>query len=131
MGTLFVFTSWGDNRVKLTMPAGSGLGTTRDTCVTNVGPLPDGVYNTVTPRYKTDGSVVVRGWVWQLNDMRCPSGVLRTGLFVHSNGIEGTTWNGNYQTNGCVKISQEDRYGAQYFWNKGYLPAAGKLVVLD
>lgn len=41
---------------------------------------------------------------------------LRTELFIHSNGIEGTAWDSNYKTQGCIKIAQVNRSTLQHYW---------------
>jgi hypothetical protein len=108
-GNLYVAFSTGSGRFRMAMPAGSGNGTS-NTCTSNAGWLPNGTYSPVTHRVKTDGKVVVRGNVWQLPNKQCNGGTtVRTELFIRSNGIDGTPWDGNYKTEGCIKISQNDR----------------------
>lgn len=115
--TLTGYISHGWTRYRIAMRGGSGNGTTND-CVTNAGWLPDGTYSSgggdAGTRFdlmnKTWGNATVQGWVWFLDSHLCSSGTTtRTELFVHSNGIEGTTWDGNYATQGCIKVSQGDR----------------------
>jgi hypothetical protein len=114
--TLIAYISHGWTRYRIAMRGGSGNGSTNE-CATNAGWLPDGNYNSgggdPGTRFdfyrKTGGQVVVRGWVWYLGDRRCHNGTWRTELFIHSNGIEGTTWDGSYAAQGCIKISQIDR----------------------
>jgi hypothetical protein len=114
------------NRVVYTWTAGSGQLTgagANDECHSNVGWLPAGAYgrddgdssSQMIHMVKTDGNTTVRGNVWSLGNKYCHpiaggwSARYRTELFIHSSGIEGTTWNGNYATQGCIKISQADR----------------------
>jgi hypothetical protein len=114
------------NRVVYTWKAGSGQLTVsgaNDECHSNVGWLPAGPYgrqdnddnSQVVHYYKTDGNTTVRGNVWSLGNKYCTpisggwSARFRTELFIHSNGIEGTQWNGSYATQGCIKLSQADR----------------------
>lgn len=90
----------------------AGSGTTTNECQTDAGWLPDGVYYPDF-YYKNWGKAVVQGYVWELGSKVCSNGsVTRTELFVHSSGIEGTSWDGNYSTEGCIKISQLDRYSS-------------------
>lgn len=102
--------------------AGSGNGSADD-CATNQGWLPKGTYgrgdndpkSEVTHKYKTTGNEVVRGHVWFLNSKRCTAGTKdRTELFIHSSGIEGTPWNNNWKSNGCIKVSQHARNNAGF-----------------
>ena len=97
--------------------AGSGNGST-NSCASNQGWLPAGIYgrgdndplSRVDHMYKTTGSEVVRGNVWFLDRKKCNGGTtVRTELFVHSNGIEGTAWDNNWKTLGCIKVSQHAR----------------------
>lgn len=120
------FRSNGKN-YKATVRAGSGDGTKND-CTKNKGWLPNGKYENVKHYKKTWGNEVVRGWVWELGSKKCSSGsTTRTELFVHSNGIEGTPWNGSYASNGCVKIEQSNRKWFSTWWrgtpnaSKGFL----------
>ena len=112
--TYYSTTLWCASRLmimrrKVTMKAGSGSGST-DTCLTNSGWLPNG---TTFSRYEVNhsqGSAVVLGSVWYLGDMPCPTGKLRTQLFLHSQGANGGSWTeANYKSDGCVKINQTDR----------------------
>jgi hypothetical protein len=101
----------GKERRKVTMPAGSGNGTTND-CTSNKGWLPNGSYK---PRYEKNhqtSSAVVKGSVWSLGNKKCThgEGVTRTELFIHSQGGNGGGWAAsNYKSEGCVKINQTNR----------------------
>lgn len=97
--------------------AGSGNGST-NSCTTNQGWLPKGTYgrgdndplSDVQHMVKTWGLEVVRGNVWFLDRKKCHTGsTIRSELFIHSNGIEGTTWVPNWTTQGCIKVSQHAR----------------------
>jgi hypothetical protein len=97
--------------------AGSGNGST-NSCLTNQGWLPAGKYgrgdggplSKVQHMVKTWGNTVVRGNVWFLDSKKCNGGsTVRTELFIHSNGVEGTTWDFNWKTQGCIKVSQHAR----------------------
>lgn len=135
--TLTGYVSHGWTRYRISMRGGSGDGTTDD-CVKDRGWLPDGTYSNnggdhgtrFDLRYKTDGDPVVRGWVWFLDSHLCSKGtVTRNALFIHSNGIEGTPWDGNYATAGCIKVSQGDRGHLADRHNNAYSPANGTMHV--
>lgn len=107
---LYAYASYGGERYRLTMRAGSG--TTKNVCEKGKGWLPNGEY-TVEHMVKTWGNAVVQGHVWYLSDKKCSStsSTVRTELFIHSSGIEGTPWtSSDYASNGCIKVSQLDRY---------------------
>lgn len=113
-------------RYRISARAGSGSGSTNN-CATNSGWLPEGTYgrgdgdskSRMERMYKTWGDTVVRGNVWFLDRKTCSNGsVTRTELFIHSNGIEGTSWNSNWKTLGCIKVSQHARNGYMgYYWS--------------
>lgn len=138
--TLIAYASYGTERYRISMRAGSGQ-TTND-CQKYTGPgtsggwLPNGTYY---PNfyYKNWGSAVVQGYVWELGSKVCSNGsVTRTELFIHSSGIEGTAWNGVYSTQGCIKISQLDRYSAsgsslRPFLRSAYHPDSEVLSVIS
>jgi hypothetical protein len=70
--------------------------------------------------------------VWELGNKKCiPSGgerrITRTELFVHSQGSSG--WNGNYASNGCIKVSQTDRAQLAKRWKASYRYSVGMLMV--
>jgi hypothetical protein len=128
---LTMYFSIGGTKYSSRVRAGSGDGSTND-CLTNRGWLPGGTYNNIPHYRKTWGNTVVRGYVWELGSMACHNGsVTRTELFIHSNGIEGTTWNGSYATQGCIKISQVDRGDLSSWWRSAYNNASGDLYVLN
>jgi hypothetical protein len=110
-------------RYRIAARAGSGDGSTNE-CYTNHGWLPDGTYgradndpnSTVEHMYKTWGNTTVRGNVWSLGSKVCDNGTPRTELFIHSNGIEGTPWNNNWKTEGCIKVSQAARDAYMGYW---------------
>jgi hypothetical protein len=62
------------------------------------------------------GNVVVRGNVWFLDRKQCNGGTtIRTELFIHSSGVEGTAWDNNWKTQGCIKVSQHARSSSNGF----------------
>lgn len=110
---LIAYASYGAERYRASLRAGSGQNA--DECDKSTsssdpgGWLPNGTYYPVF-RYKNDappigtGHPVVQGYVWELGSKYCWNGVTqRTGLFIHSSGIEGTTWDGNYQNTGLYQ----------------------------
>jgi hypothetical protein len=114
-----IFYNGANRRYRLQMRAGSGTGT--NDCTSNVGWLPNGSYSPEF-MYKTWGKAVVQGNVWYLGNKMCSNGSQnRTELYIHSSGIEGTAWNGNYNTEGCIKISQLDRGGTGWDTLKEFL----------
>jgi hypothetical protein len=134
------FSDDGQNwyRVRISMRAGSGTGNT-DTCATSKGWIPDGLYaNDDADRgsgfkyihNKTVSKNIVLGSVWELGKKDCGNGKKRTELFIHSQGKNGAGWSDrNYKSEGCIKISQDDRtylaekFEHSYAWNtnQGYL----------
>jgi hypothetical protein len=115
-------------RYRISARAGSGTGSTND-CYYNNGWLPEGLYGRddndaiarVEHMYKTWGNEVVRGEVWFLDRKVCSNGsATRSELFIHSNGIEGTPWNNNWKTNGCIKVSQAARGAFAGYWWTAY-----------
>lgn len=138
--TLTAYVSVGKNRYRLTMRAGSGNGTVSE-CIRNKGMLPNGQYSerdrikTSSLKWipnKTWGSDVVRGSVWELGSMKCKpkSGeraITRSELFIHSQGK--SAWNGNYASNGCIKINQKDRTKLTQRWKAAYQNSRGLLAV--
>lgn len=126
---LTMYFSIGGTRYASTVRAGSGNGSTND-CLTNRGWLPAGHYESIPHYRKTWGNATVQGWVWELGNKPCSNGsVTRTELFIHSSGIEGTAWNGNYATEGCIKISQVDRADFGSWWRSSYASSSGDLEV--
>jgi hypothetical protein len=109
-GTLYAYMSFGTIRASYSFQSGSGNGS-NDECASNAGWLPSGEYSSANLYYKTWGSAVVQGWVWEIPNKTCYDGsVTRTELFVHSSGIEGTSWSpSNYYSAGCIKLNQDDR----------------------
>lgn len=110
-------------RYRVNARAGSGTGSTND-CYSDNGWLPAGTYgrgdndpiSRVEHQYKTGGDPVVRGNVWFLDSKWCSTGsTKRWGLFIHSSGIEGTAWDNNWKTQGCIKVSQHARDGYTYY----------------
>lgn len=121
--TLTAYVSFPDGRYRVQMRAGSGTGTNE--CVRNVGWLPDGTYSSIVYYAdKTWGDTTVRGSVWYLGDKPCHNGTPRTELFIHSSGGNDEAWTGNYSSNGCIKVSQLDRYSASGASLRTYLRAA-------
>jgi len=126
---LKLYFSIGKSTYTATVRAGSGNGTKND-CTKNKGWLPNGTYSNIPHYKKTGGNEVVRGWVWQLGSKKCSSGsTTRTELFVHSNGIEGTKWDGKYGTQGCIKISQDSRKWFSTWWRGSSGASKGDLKV--
>lgn len=126
---LTMYFSINGTRYASTVRGGSGDGTTND-CTSNRGWIPAGHYESIPHYRKTWGNTTVRGWVWELGSKPCHNGsVTRTELFIHSNGIEGTAWNGNYATAGCIKVSQVDRGDFSSWWRASYSSSTGDLVV--
>lgn len=116
------YVSYGASRYRMELHSGSGTGTNE--CTSDVGWLPNGQYF-ADFKYKTDGVVVVRGYVWYHGGKTCAGGsTYRYGLFTHSSGIEGTAWNENYTSEGCIKISQQDRYHSSKDSLRPFLRAA-------
>lgn len=125
--TMYVTVS-GD-RYRVRSRAGSGNGST-DECATSAGWLPAGAYgrndgdsnSRMEQMYKTWGDTVVRGQVWFLDKKNCGYSpyTQRTELFIHSNGIEGTSWDYNWKTAGCIKVSQHARTGFYDWWAAAY-----------
>lgn len=116
------------SRWRVTARAGSGNGSTND-CASSQGWLPEGMYgrndgdakSRMEQQYKTWGDPVVQGQVWFLDSKTCSSGsTTRTELFIHSSGIEGTAWNNNWKTAGCIKVSQHARTGFYDWWAAAY-----------
>lgn len=129
------------NRYRTVMQAGSGT-TVKNECTKSQGWLPKGTYASSTSTKsstdsqakfkfyrKTSGVATVQGWVWELGNHKCTNGTYRTELFIHSNGIEGTTWDGNYKSNGCIKISQGDRVPIRIDWDSAYKKSDGYVTV--
>ncbi|GAA3339615.1 hypothetical protein GCM10020358_24010 [Amorphoplanes nipponensis] len=137
---LTAYVSVGRKRYRLTMRGGSGNGT-KSQCVRNKGRLPAGFYDPrdedsgSTLKYiknKTWGNAVVRGPVWELGTKKCTpaSGerqIKRSDLYIHSQGASG--WSGNYVSNGCIKVSQNDRTKLKQRWSKAYRMRHGMLMV--
>ena len=112
------------------MRSGSGTGT--DDCVTNVGWAPLGSFNITNHWYAPDhlrgSSYQIEGIAFGMTNMVCTAGgTTRTALFIHSEmnydtsapnnytyddpgAPEQDRWDGNgdYYSNGCIKIHPED-----------------------
>lgn len=98
--------------------AGSGNGS-KDSCAPFAGWLPDGTYPVKAFYEHHDGGPHgVNGIAWYIGDHRCPSGRMRTDLFIHSemlpSGAAGSSepyrWDGDsdYRSNGCIKLKPSD-----------------------
>jgi hypothetical protein len=124
--------------------AGSGSGST-DECYKDHGWLPNGYYS-VKAWHKTSG--VILGDIFQLSDKACPSGTVRTLLFIHTeqtasntqcadaSGDQSCRWEGSsdYYSDGCIKLSPTDlhsAYAAFTGYNKVDTWYANKLYVHD
>lgn len=97
----------------------------------NGGWLPSGFY-LIRGHWDNYSGSSIFGRVWYLSDKRNSAGVLRTGLFIHS---EETPWNGqynptagddpqcwegdfDYRSLGCIKLAYPgDIDAAHWFWN--------------
>lgn len=115
-GTLHMWVTIDGCRKYYKTRAGSGLSGRTNTCRRAVGPIPNGRTKITGFYNKTWGHRTVRGHVWRLGNMRCPTGKRRTALFIHSNGGPKKRFNGRYDSNGCIKISQagRKRFAAAY-----------------
>jgi hypothetical protein len=94
-------------------------------------------YNTSSLNWQPDktwgDSEVVKGSVWELGSMKCKPkrgerAITRTELFIHSIG-RNKAWDGKYNSNGCIKISQKDRKKLTERWEKAYQNKRGYLAV--
>lgn len=106
---------------KASWRAGSGMGGRRGTnsCIHNVGWLPDGRYH--VRLYANYPGRLIRGRALRLDDKRCPDGTKRRALFIHT---EQDSWNrqcrdrrgdqpcrweypkyDDYHSAGCIKLS--------------------------
>ncbi|MFF4650038.1 hypothetical protein [Streptomyces sp. NPDC001380] len=124
--------------------AGSGIGV-KDDCASNRGWLPNGSYD-VTLYTAYNGSAI-KGVAFRLSDKRCHNGTgrWRTELFVHSemtrtggqnSRVESQRWDGNgdYRSNGCIKLKPADvKALASYFqkYHRAGTRVAGKLTVVS
>ncbi|MFE0349509.1 hypothetical protein [Streptomyces griseoluteus] len=103
--------------VNVSWRAGSGIGV-KDDCASNKGWLPNGDYDvTLYPSY--NGSVI-KGVAFRLSNKKCSRGTTtRTDLFIHSemtrsggqnSRVESQRWDGNgdYKSNGCIKLKPAD-----------------------
>ncbi|TQS45917.1 L,D-transpeptidase family protein [Cryptosporangium phraense] len=119
-------------RYYIVMRAGSGVGSTDD-CQRNRGFLPDGTYPVRqwnVPGTPHTTKTTLGGPVWYLGNHLCHGNLnSRTELFIHSNGVRGTRWNGNYATDGCIKISQADRDRLLARWRIAYDTVHADLLV--
>lgn len=109
--------------------AGSGTGST-NSCTKNHGWLPDGWYKT-TLHLRYNGSKI-KGVVFALDDKACkPHGTKRTELFIHSEMTrtggqdcrsEPRCWNGDgdYKSNGCIKLKPADIKAAASLYKRYY-----------
>lgn len=130
IGTLFYAVNSGACRYTYSIRAGSGKSHSDNQCARNVGPLPDSINGVRTNfkhiRNRTKGHIAIRGYVWDLENMKCQdsrwSPGWRTGLFVHSSGDANTRWSHEnepmeFETNGCIKIRQSDRKAMAHKWD--------------
>lgn len=132
-------------RYRISMRGASG--TNQNDCDKSVngdagGWLPNGTYsnrdsNTSSHMNYIDnknwGNAVVRGSVWNLGDKTCSNGsVTRTALYIHSQGTNGGPFsNGNYASQGCIKINEIDRVGLKDFWKSAHDNNRGQLRVYN
>jgi len=104
--------------------AGSGKGGRRGTnsCIHNVGWLPDGTYR--VRQYANYPGQLIRGRAFRLDDKRCGHGVTRHNLFIHTEqdsgnrqcrnrpGDQPCRWElpriDDYRSAGCIKMSPGD-----------------------
>lgn len=104
--------------------AGSGMGGRRGTnsCIHNVGWLPDGTYR--VRQYANYPGQLIRGRAFRLDDKRCAHGVTRHNLFIHTEqdsgnrqcrnrpGDQPCRWEfpriDDYHSAGCIKMSPGD-----------------------
>jgi hypothetical protein len=133
-GLVVAYVSVGSQRYRISMKGGSGDGTT-NTCTTNHGWLPNGIYGrgASDPKSKFDfianktwGSTVIRGSVWFLDRMDCPSGIERSELFMHTQSNSATT---NYKSQGCIKINHPDRDYLASMYSVAYSRSNGRMQV--
>ncbi|GHH00041.1 L,D-transpeptidase family protein [Streptomyces rubradiris] len=100
-----------------TYRAGSGTGV-KDDCVRAKGWIPNGNWRIKLKDPFYDGRLI-KGYAVYLQDMKCSRGTLtRTQMFIHSemnrDGGQGSTesrrWDGDgdYKSNGCVKLGPTD-----------------------
>lgn len=105
------------NKLWATYRAGSGTGV-KDDCVRGKGWLPNGNWRIKLKDPFYDGRLI-KGYAVYLQDMKCSRGtVTRTEMFIHSemnrDGGQGSTesrrWDGDgdYKSNGCVKLRPAD-----------------------
>lgn len=129
--------------VDVSWRAGSGTGVKND-CTRNRGWLPDGDYDiTLHPSYNGN---VIKGVAFRLSDKKCSAGTTtRTDLFIHSEmtrsggqnpNVESQRWDGNgdYKSNGCIKLKPADIKSLASYYEK-YHPAGStvryKLAVVS
>jgi hypothetical protein len=104
--------------------AGSGMGGKRGTnsCIHNVGWLPNGTYH--VRQYANYDGTLIKGRAFRVDDKRCPNGTLRFDLFIHTEQGSGNTqcpnrpgdqpcrWEypqiDDYHSHGCIKLAPGD-----------------------
>lgn len=104
--------------------AGAGMGGKRGTnsCIHDVGWLPDGTYR--VRQYADYHGSLIKGRAFKLDDKRCPDGTRRFDLFIHTEqGLHNTQcanrpgdqpcrWEypqiDDYHSHGCIKLAPAD-----------------------
>lgn len=131
-GRVTLFATINGCRVSVTARAGSGWMNHIDECRRGRGPTPNGGLRVEQFLDKRGGHHVVQGTVWKLSDKYCWNGKQkRADLYIHSNGKEGTAWNGRYTSSGCVKVDQVNRAVLADYFHRAFRQEDATLQVLS